>query len=131
MPYSSVDIDRINAMNKVIDTSGQAADAGASGLSAIGGNVGAGISKALGNRAAKLQQEGKLRADLEDTLAQLEDQNRQQIMAGQDNTKTRQLIARVKDRLRSLGSVDLSEPTPTSPILKQGGLTPGERPGLG
>lgn len=123
MLYSSIDTDRLNALHKVIDTSGKAADAGANGLSAIGSNIGSGLGKMMGNRAAKLEQEAKLKSELQDTLGMLEDQNRQQITAGQDNSQTLRLIDRVKQRLSQLGSVNLSDPTPTSPILKSGGLT--------
>lgn len=123
MPYSSIDADRLNAYTKIIDRNAEGAAAGQEKLSNIGKSVGSGISGALGNRAAKLEAEAKLKSELEDTLGMLEDQNRQQIMAGQDNSATMRLIGRVKQRLSQMGSVDLSAPTPTSPILKQGGLT--------
>ena len=125
MPYSSIDTDRLSAFHKVIDSGAAAASAGSAGLSSIGSNIGKGVSGALGNRAAKLEAEAKLKSELEDTLDELEYFNRQLIAAGQDNTAIRQRMDRIKQRLSQMGSVDLSAPTPTSPILKQGGMTPG------
>lgn len=124
MQYSSIDADRLNAYTKIIDRNAEGAAAGQEKLSNIGKSVGSGISGALGNRAAKLEAEAKLKSELEDTLDELEYFNRQLIAAGQDNTAIRQRIDRIKQRLSQMGSVDLSAPTPTSPILKQGGMTP-------
>lgn len=121
---SSIDVARLKAFQDVLGERQAGADRVMGGIDTLGSTAGTAVGKFLGNRKAKIEQEAQVKAQLQDQVDELEYYKRQLIGAGQDTSAVQNRIDSLKQRLSQMGSVDLSAPTPTSPILKQGGMTP-------